>query len=1106
MIDKKYLSPFIAAIPGLIFIAVYLNPSLSAHPAPALSPIPIVINEVGWMGTAASTTDEWIELYNPTNLDCNLNGWTLSAADGVPQIHLQGILTAQHYFLLERTDDQSIRDIPADQIYTGDLALNGESLILRDSLNTTIDTANGDGGLWPAGTNQPDRSMERLNPALPDTDTAWVTNDGRTRNGEDANGQPIDGTPKARNSSLAPPGLQLTLKGPSAAATGAKITYTLWISNTGDTPRANLLITDTLPAGLSFLNQESALAFTVTTDLATTWLRWELSELSPQMLKIITLSLQSSATITDPLTHTVIAAVTGEIVTASLPLIFAPPIKLYALAPASYAGSGEALALINRSSDPVSLENWCIDDLPASSSRVCFPAGATIAPEQILWLAQNAANFYLGWGFDADWSSDPGNRPVGTLQNSWPAAFFSDNGETAHLLNAEGFVIDTLVYGQTTAAPGWNGPALPYPYSGYGPGQILYRKLAPENGRPVPDTDQAADWAQDAADWINGRRLRYPGWDLEALYLPARLDRAVAVTLSVAPEGMLPLVTETIAAAQHTLRIAGYTADSQPFYEAIQERIQAGVVVTLLLESSPAGGMDPAERWLAAALHHPPTSTVYFMGKTGARYRYQHAKYIVADEARILLSTDNFGEHSLPSDLLENGTLGHRGFALSLTSPEIAARLSDLFDRDTDAAHHRDLEPYSALYAPPSDYTPIPPPDWTTYSVRFTAPWVFTATQLSLHHAPEHSFREADGLLGLIQAAGEGSRIEGMQLSEPLTWTEEIGTAGLNPRIQALIGAARRGALVRLLLDAFYDPPDNRNAETCVYLNHLARVEHLKLSCRLSNVTGLGIHGKIYLIRYPDLRSWIHLGSLNGTEISHKANREAWLQFSSSDGYVGLWNVFQQDWDLSHPPRPYQIYMPVVAQDYPHVQNLLITEVMINPQGVENNEEWFELYNPGPTVDLAGWQIGDALQTGSYRDGRYNFPTRTVMGNGQIWTIAACATAFAARYGQNPDYEWQPCAPEVPDLVPVGSWDGFGLALGNEQDELVLLASEGTIADSAAWGGSERAGVVPFTAYALPFPWQATLKRHPADRDRNDCSVDFYISFNPSPGEVSLPK
>jgi hypothetical protein len=458
----------------------------------------------------------------------------------------------------------------------------------------------------------------------------------------------------------------------------------------------------------------------------------------------------------------------------------------------------------------------------------------------------------------------------------------------------------------------------------------------------------------------------------------------------------------------------------------------------------------------------------------------------------------------MPSDLLENGTMGHRGFALSFTSPEIAARLIDLFDRDADAAHHRDLEPYSALYAPPAGYIPIPPPDWTTYSVRFAAPWVFTATQLSLHQAPEHSLREKDGLLGLLEAAGEGSRIEGMQLSEPLIWTADAGENGRNPRLQALIGAARRGALVRLLLDAFYDPPDNHNAETCIYLNNLARTEHLKLACRLSNVTGLGIHGKLYLIRYPDMQSWIHLGSLNGTEISHKANRETWLQLTSSDGYVGLWNVFQQDWDLSYPPRPYQIYMPVIAQDYPHVQAPLLTEVMINPGGVESSEEWFELYNPGPTADLSGWQVGDDLQIGSYRDGRYSFPTRSLMGAGEVWVIAACATAFAARYGQNPDYEWQPCAPEVPDLLPAGSWDGFGLALGNEQDELLLRGPDGTVVDSAAWGGVDRGGVIPFTAYALPFPGQATLKRYPADRDRNDCGVDFYISFSPSPGMVNL--
>jgi len=172
----------------------------------------IVINEVAWMGTAASTSDEWIELHNTTDQAVDLAGWTLrSTTDISPNFTFNitscnNLLIAPHgYFLLERTDDATVNDIAADCIYTGNLSNSGESLSLEDSSHNVIDTANGDGGPWPAGDNTTKSSMERIDPLAPDSDTNWATNNGVDRNGLDANNNPINGTPRARNSVSAPP-------------------------------------------------------------------------------------------------------------------------------------------------------------------------------------------------------------------------------------------------------------------------------------------------------------------------------------------------------------------------------------------------------------------------------------------------------------------------------------------------------------------------------------------------------------------------------------------------------------------------------------------------------------------------------------------------------------------------------------------------------------------------------------------------------------------------------------------------------------------------------------------------------------------------------------
>lgn len=148
----------------------------------------VVINEIAWSGTAASSSDEWIELYNPTASDVNLDGWVLKSTDDVPSASLSGTIAAGGYYLIERTDDTTVNNVTADLIYSGALEDAGESLELRNASDEVVDTANADGDVWPGGDSTTKASMERVDPTAPDTDNNWGTNDGVTVNGQDANG------------------------------------------------------------------------------------------------------------------------------------------------------------------------------------------------------------------------------------------------------------------------------------------------------------------------------------------------------------------------------------------------------------------------------------------------------------------------------------------------------------------------------------------------------------------------------------------------------------------------------------------------------------------------------------------------------------------------------------------------------------------------------------------------------------------------------------------------------------------------------------------------------------------------------------------------------
>lgn len=133
---------------------------------PGITHANVIINEIAWMGTEVSANDEWIELYNTSSSSVTLDGWTLRADDGAPEISLFGVIAANGYFLLERSDDNSAPP-SADLLYTGGLGNDGESIVLRDLTDTIIDTVSFASG-WPAGDNTTKETMQRIG-------TAWQT-------------------------------------------------------------------------------------------------------------------------------------------------------------------------------------------------------------------------------------------------------------------------------------------------------------------------------------------------------------------------------------------------------------------------------------------------------------------------------------------------------------------------------------------------------------------------------------------------------------------------------------------------------------------------------------------------------------------------------------------------------------------------------------------------------------------------------------------------------------------------------------------------------------------------------------------------------------------
>jgi phosphatidylserine/phosphatidylglycerophosphate/cardiolipin synthase-like enzyme len=364
--------------------------------------------------------------------------------------------------------------------------------------------------------------------------------------------------------------------------------------------------------------------------------------------------------------------------------------------------------------------------------------------------------------------------------------------------------------------------------------------------------------------------------------------------------------------AGHSMRFEGYTFESAPLAEVVAARARAGVEVEMLLEAGPPGGVTDQQRWavqqIAAA-----GGQVYYMRSDpangiGDRYAYQHGKFWVLDGKMALIGSENPSASSFPDDDKADGTFGQRGVTLVTDAPSVVAELTAVMDADIAPGVHPDIWPWDpadpVLGAPPAGFTPSYASGGTFYPVQKAEPFSEAALLTSqVFHSPEQSLRDLDSLLGLIGSAGSGDVILVEQLYEHMFWGSESSNveADPNPRLQAYIEAARRGATVRVLLDAYRDNANldspRSNLRTVEYLNALALLEGLDLEARRANPTGEGIHNKMVLARNGG-QGWIVAGSLNGSEASAKLNREMSLRVASNEAYEYLAEVFWYDWDV----------------------------------------------------------------------------------------------------------------------------------------------------------------------------------------------------------------
>lgn len=173
---------------------------------------PLTINEIGWTGTLASSSDEWLEIYNSLPFDIDLTDFYLIGKNNQPLVELNGTISGQDFYLIERGDDLAISNLLANLVSSFGVEASAEGLP-DNGLQLTLIKKVGDEDViwdktvlfelpyyWPSG------SIERMDWDLDGgLQSNWCdSNSDILQNGLDRNGEKIRGTPKMENSTKVP--------------------------------------------------------------------------------------------------------------------------------------------------------------------------------------------------------------------------------------------------------------------------------------------------------------------------------------------------------------------------------------------------------------------------------------------------------------------------------------------------------------------------------------------------------------------------------------------------------------------------------------------------------------------------------------------------------------------------------------------------------------------------------------------------------------------------------------------------------------------------------------------------------------------------------------
>ncbi|XGI83076.1 phospholipase D-like domain-containing protein [Halorutilales archaeon Cl-col2-1] len=430
--------------------------------------------------------------------------------------------------------------------------------------------------------------------------------------------------------------------------------------------------------------------------------------------------------------------------------------------------------------------------------------------------------------------SENAQREAGVDTDAGLGLALANSGDEVRLVNPEGEAVDEVVYGED-------------------------KRLDPNEGDILVKED--GDWE---IRTLGATDFEYADFDADS------------VTGFVAPDSSAEAVSRVIESADERILVSGYEFDSEYIARLLTEAEEKGVEVEVLVEGSPAGGFESDDSEVLGSLSSDGIEVDVVEGDR-KRYRFVHAKYIVVDSERAVVTSENWVSHSVSPE-----ATGPRGWGIVVEDDEVAGTLSRVFRNDTDE------DWYSVKNWSESSPSRIEGTVEEGENSEYESPRTdfgtetFDDADVGVVLSPDSS---VDPVVEMIDSADETVYVQQAYIRDPET----------NPYLNQVVEEAREGTQVRVLLDGRWFTREE-NSEIADRLNSIGDEDGVDIEARVSETP---VHNKGVVVDGEE----VLVSSINWNLNSINNNREVGVIVDDNETASYFETVFESDWETSEDTR-----------------------------------------------------------------------------------------------------------------------------------------------------------------------------------------------------------